>query len=296
MAKGASMETKRLGWRQGRPILALLVLVGIVGFSGWPGAQAAPAKQSAEQGKDLFAQWCASCHTIGGGKLVGPDLLGVNELRPAEWLERWISEPDKMLAENDPLARELLQAYNGVPMPNLGVSREESRAILAYIATASSSPAPAPAAPEPVMASGDPAIGRKLFTGQIGLANGGSACISCHNVSQVGVLGGGTLGPDLSHVANRYGESGLKAALAGLPFPTMKGIFDTRPLTPDEVLHLSAYLIEADRLTPAAEPERYTFVWVGVAGALAMLGVAHLVWLNRHRGVRRPLVRRMRLG
>ena len=41
-------------------------------------------------------------------------------------------------------------------------------------------------------------------------------------------MGGGSLGPDLSHVATRYGEAGLTAALTGLPFPTMQGVFAAR--------------------------------------------------------------------
>lgn len=282
-----------------RLVVAMLALTPLL-LLGGIGAHAAPSSQSADAGKALFTQRCASCHTVGGGNLVGPDLKGVVDARDPAWLERWIIEPDKMLAENDPIAVELLQTFNGVPMPNMGVTPAEAQSIIAFLAASSAAPAapapePAPAAPAPAAPAGDPAIGQELFTGQILLANGGTACISCHNVSQVGVMGGGTLGPDLSHVAARYGDAGLTAALTGLPFPTMQGIFVDRPLTEEEVEHLGAYFRQANQATPAQEPTRYTFVWVALGGAAVLLGLSHLLWIGRHRGVRKPLVSRTRL-
>ena len=47
-------------------------------------ARAAPTAQDAAQGQAIFVQKCASCHTIGGGKLVGPDLKGVTATRPRD--------------------------------------------------------------------------------------------------------------------------------------------------------------------------------------------------------------------
>jgi serine/threonine protein kinase/uncharacterized protein YoxC len=83
-------------------------------------------------GERSFQQKCAACHTIGGGPLIGPDLQGVRYRRDPNWLLRWIQEHDKMLAEGDQIATQLLQEYN-IPMPNLSVSESEAREILAYI-------------------------------------------------------------------------------------------------------------------------------------------------------------------
>ena len=67
----------------------------------------------------------------------GPNLLDVNTRRDHEWLVRWIQEPDKMLAEKDPIAIELFEAYNKLPMPNLRITEKEVDMLLDYIQTES---------------------------------------------------------------------------------------------------------------------------------------------------------------
>lgn len=86
-------------------------------------------------GDELFDQKCAACHTLGGGDRVGPDLQNVTSRRDAQWLKRWIMEPDAMIAEGDPIATQLLVAYNQVPMPNLGVTEAETEHLLQFLAS-----------------------------------------------------------------------------------------------------------------------------------------------------------------
>ncbi len=85
------------------------------------------------QGAYLFRTRCRSCHTIGEGDRLGPDLAGVTQSRPRAWLHRWIQEPDRMLAERDQTATALLARYRNVPMPNLGLNAAETDAILEYL-------------------------------------------------------------------------------------------------------------------------------------------------------------------
>ena len=53
-------------------------------------------------------------------------------------------------------------------------------------------------------------------------------------MTSIGGLGGGALGPDLTHAAQRYPGPGLAAVLGNIAFPTMAGPFTNRPLTPQE--------------------------------------------------------------
>ena len=48
-------------------------------------AQAAPAAAESDPAIDLYVAKCASCHTVGKGDRVGPDLAGVHTRRDAAW-------------------------------------------------------------------------------------------------------------------------------------------------------------------------------------------------------------------
>jgi cytochrome oxidase Cu insertion factor (SCO1/SenC/PrrC family) len=84
-------------------------------------------------GAYLFRTRCRTCHTIGEGDRLGPDLAGVATARPRDWLSRWIREPDRMIAERDPTALGLMARYRNVPMPNLGLNEAEAEQIIEYL-------------------------------------------------------------------------------------------------------------------------------------------------------------------
>ncbi len=88
---------------------------------------------SKTDGDYLFRTRCVSCHTIGGGDRIGPDLLGVTQRRDRNWLARWIAEPDKMLAEKDPIAIALFARYNDIQMPNLDLTSVDINNLLTYL-------------------------------------------------------------------------------------------------------------------------------------------------------------------
>lgn len=90
------------------------------------------SKPSQLNGEQIFQEkGCIGCHTIGGGKLAGPDLLGVTQRREEAWLLRWIKAPDEMVF-TDPIAKEMLMEYY-VPMPNQGLNDEEVKAVVEYL-------------------------------------------------------------------------------------------------------------------------------------------------------------------
>lgn len=86
-----------------------------------------------DKGQYLFSTRCSVCHTIGGGDKVGPDLAGVTGKRERGWLRRYIAVPDKVLAENDPIAVALFRKYREVRMPNEGLHEVDVATLIDYI-------------------------------------------------------------------------------------------------------------------------------------------------------------------
>jgi mono/diheme cytochrome c family protein len=294
----------------GLPI-AIMVLFGL---SGWLApAQAAPPAQASDPGETIFQTKCTACHTIGKGKLVGPDLKDVTTRRDPQWLKRFIADPNQMFA-SDPTAQQLLAENNNVKMPALGLTDAEVTALIAFLAGGAAAGGQAQAAPQTQAApqapaqAGDPVAGWRVFTGNASLAGGGPACIGCHSVNGLGGLGGGALGPDLTHAAQRYPGPGLAAVLGNIAFPTMIGPFANRPLTAQEQADLVAYLAAADQGNPvapaavAAAPGAITrdtglVLAAGLAGAFALTLLLAVFWPRqrqsvsaRLRGARKPAV------
>jgi nitrite reductase (NO-forming) len=108
-------------------LIALLVLAGLNSFA--PASRADQAE--VEKGKKLFQErGCAACHSIGKGKLTGPDLAGVTERREEEWLKKWLKSPETMIM-SDPVAKQMLQEFM-VPMPNQGLTDGEIEVLIDY--------------------------------------------------------------------------------------------------------------------------------------------------------------------
>jgi protein SCO1/2 len=86
-----------------------------------------------QKGGTLFRTSCSACHTVGGGDFIGPDLAGVTRVRERAWLVRFISQPDKVLAEKDPIATALFNRYNRINMPNLSLKEKDVDSLLTFI-------------------------------------------------------------------------------------------------------------------------------------------------------------------
>jgi hypothetical protein len=63
-----------------------LLYICLGSFLAHSPAAAAPA--SAREGEQIFVEKCTACHTIGKGRLVGPDLSGVTTRREESWHKR----------------------------------------------------------------------------------------------------------------------------------------------------------------------------------------------------------------
>lgn len=245
----------------------------------------------------VFGTNCASCHTIGGGRLTGPDLKGVTERKDRDWLRDFIVDPAAKINAGDPYALQLLEESRGVIMPPApGMTPALAEELLDLIEAESALEesrfrgAPVSMAPfTPV----DTARGRALFTGGERLSAGGAACMSCHTVPDVGTLGGGHMGPDLTRVYERLqGRAGLSAWLSAPATPIMRAQLKNAPLAPDEVHALTALFEEVAKngRPVSVAAAQLSFSMIGLGGAVLLLFVLDALWKKRFRAVRRPLV------
>lgn len=84
-------------------------------------------------GQQLFRTRCASCHTIGGGDGLGPDLLMTTGKHTDAWMKRWLREPDKMIAEGDPYIKAQMAQFRGLAMPNLKLDENAIALLIAFM-------------------------------------------------------------------------------------------------------------------------------------------------------------------
>jgi len=85
------------------------------------------------RGAYVFGRDCMACHTIGHGDKVGPDLLGVTNVRDPQWLRRMIQSPNEMFGEKDPIAMSLLRKYKNLRMPDVNLTTGDLNLLIAYL-------------------------------------------------------------------------------------------------------------------------------------------------------------------
>ena len=114
--------------------------------------EAVPHIDLSNRGRYIFGSQCAACHTIGHGDKIGPDLFGVASVRETEWLRRFITEPDKVIAEKDPIAVALYKKYQQVNMPNTRLTKEDVNELVKFLQSQVATP-PAKETVEPAKTS-----------------------------------------------------------------------------------------------------------------------------------------------
>jgi len=261
-----------------RPVT--LVVVVVLGMSHGAVAQ--------ESGEAVFARICKACHTIGQGKLVGPDLAGVTGRHDQAWLLRFIKSSQSVVNAGDPAAVALFEEFNKLIMPDNPISDAEVLNVLGYIEQVGGSAGPAQDLPTPLetATAEDLERGHALFAGRAPLTEGGPACRTCHNLTGLDLLGGGTLARDLTQVVGRMGALGAQAVVQSPPYPVMARAYVDHPLTADEIFALVAYLESLDRdgIVEASTGYGLGLFFMGLAGAGLLLGLYAMIWINRKRG------------
>jgi len=203
----------------------------------------------------LFVTKCAGCHTIGGGKLTGPDLIVTatwsdNDLLPAiKRMEKNVGPlPDSTIANLTTFLRS----------PDTKERIKKVEAVLSQEEMATLTPASA-------------TVGQMLFSGTKSLRNGGPSCIGCHKINGYG----GLLGLDLSSTYQKMGRVGMQSAIEQASFKVMDATYRTRKITKQEAAHLTEYF---SKLTPANPVDHETgYANIGLAaGLLTFLGIGIL--------------------
>ena len=224
--------------------MRLVVLFGI--FMCVVARQASAATDPAT----TFIRKCSSCHAVGQGVLVGPDLKGATDRHTRKWLTAWISSSESLIRSGDPAAIGLFKKFKQQRMPDQSLSPGELSALLDYLAAGG---------PEIDARNKDrradtatPAeieMGRMLFMGQRAFASGGASCVSCHRVHQTAGAGG-TLGPDLSRAYARFQDKRLSSLLTHGCFPRVPYTSANAALTEQESFALKAFLHHALNVRP----------------------------------------------
>lgn len=86
-----------------------------------------------QDGASIYKKNCAACHTIGNGKIVGPDLKGVDKKYEMKWLLTWIKSSQEMIKKKDPVAVQLFNDNKQIVMPDQVITEEEVKSVIAYI-------------------------------------------------------------------------------------------------------------------------------------------------------------------
>lgn len=236
-------------------------------------------------GEKIFNETCVACHTIGKGKLIGPDLANIEDHLSRDWIGRFIKSSQTVIQSGDQYADSLFKAFNQIPMPDhANLTDTDIDNLLAYIKEKSSAPPSVESSSETL--TGDSKRGKELFTGNIRFTNRGASCNSCHNVEMKGYLTGGALGKDLTHATTRLSESGVSAIISGLPFPQMKETYSAHPVTPQEIADLTAFLTEVDKQTvneTTGAAGNYLLAG-GLTGIIVLLSLYSVFWIRRKKG------------
>lgn len=89
-----------------------------------------------------FKNVCSTCHTVGGGDKIGPDLAGVSKRRKVDWLVKFINYPDGMIngdseepgyEKPDPIAKKVYALYKPQMMAEQEMTKEQVVATLKWI-------------------------------------------------------------------------------------------------------------------------------------------------------------------
>lgn len=225
----------RFSVRLNFPLIAI-ALAGILAISGI---------RARAQGEDLFKKHCAVCHSIGQGKLTGPDLMKVHEKYDENWLIKFVQSSQTMIKAGDPQAVKAFNENGKVLMPDFKQLKEdEIKQIIGYIKDYD------PDAGKSKIANLSDTNyteihikrGERLFKGLIAFENSKVVCGSCHNTVTLDTI---NWYPSAAELAAIYKEKGSEHIFKVLTNPTtkvMKQVHENSRFSEEEIFYIRAYL------------------------------------------------------
>lgn len=266
----------------------ILLIVGIFSF----------ANGRADEGKQLFDRTCAACHTIGKGRLVGPDLSGISQKRTKEWLVSFIKSSTSVIKSGDTDAVAIFKEYNSLMMPDVDYSEAQIVSILNYISSDRSSGAQEQTVVTDILSGTtmeNVRVGLLLFSGRQPFTNGGPACVACHKVKDERIFSSGTLAKDLTLSYEIMKSAGMAAVIKNPPFPVMNAAYANHGLTEEEATNLTAYLktVSEERYYQRPTDFSTTFAFFGfVVFAMIFMSTVLLYFKRKKFPVNREILDR----
>jgi mono/diheme cytochrome c family protein len=122
-----------------KSLAAFLAFVFALVFTTITYAADAPSAANIADGQKLFHANCGTCHSIGKGKITGPDLQGVTSRVPSpyqDWMFKWIKNNAALRKTGDAYANKVYADNNGVAMTVFdgALTDDQIKNIIAYVA------------------------------------------------------------------------------------------------------------------------------------------------------------------
>ena len=272
---------------------------------------------NAQDRESLFIENCSACHSIGEGDIAGPDLAGLFQRREEDWILKFIQSAETMIEDDDPIAVELYKKYDEMVMPETELSVSEIKAIISYLKDFEQAKATTGTEiPDnksentgtdtfhdklseierkidhltelhsSEITQGNISEGKEFFQGIRSFKNGGTPCLSCHNVKYNKIVQGGLIAKDLTHAfSTTGGVNGLKRIIGSPPFPAMKSAYKNNALTEDEISKLLAFLESADEgsLYQTGKDRSAFLLYYGFIGFIIITLIMSVLWSKRKR-------------
>ncbi len=236
-------------------------------FAMAPAAQA----QTADSGADVYQQSCARCHQSDGTGVAGtfPPLANNPDVVDPAYVADVVT--------NGLEGKEIMGVGYDSAMPSFAnrLSPEEIDAVAGYVAELGGGGGAAPASTTTVpQGPVSESAGEDIFTGATPLANGGTACIACHEAGKYDRLAGPGMAMDLNGIVDSYGQAGFVSAITDPLVDPMVAVFGDHPITDKEANDLAAFLETTQADAGNSDTSIDLLVAVGLLGFVVLMLIA----------------------